>query len=151
MDIRKTTNQSTNESPVNGEFISPGEFIAVAENSDLIFQIDEYVLNRAMHEFSSVIKHNESLVLSVNVSARNICRFGLLEMIRQILEKEQFPPKCLEIEITEYCMAHSIGNATKNINVLKDLGVHVALDDFGTGYASLSNLNRLHIDTGTLL
>ena len=133
-------------SPVNGEFISPGEFIAVAENSDLIFQIDEYVLNRAMHEFSSVIKHNESLVLSVNVSARNICRFGFLEMIRQILEKEQFPPKCLEIEITEYCMAHSIENATKNINGLKDLGVHVALDDFGTGYASLSNLNRLHID-----
>lgn len=127
--------------------VNIGQFINAAEQSQLIFEIDEFVLNRAVEEFLPIVRNgSKDILLSVNVSAKNICRYEFAEMVQRILEKHAFPAENLEIEITEYCLAHSLENATKNIDKLKKMGVRIALDDFGTGYASLSYLSALDID-----
>lgn len=129
-----------------GETISPAEFIPIAEASDLIFQIDDFVLNRVMQEFSPLLKKSKDIVVSVNVSAKNIASFDFAERIERMLKKNDFNPHNLEIEITEYCLVNSVETTVRNINRLKDLGVQIALDDFGTGYTSLSYIAKLPVN-----
>lgn len=127
-------------------FISPGEFIPVAEKSDLILTIDNYVLKRALMEFRDVVaEKNKDLILSINVSAKNISNNGFVEKIESLLKETNFPAHNLEIEITEYCLVESVDIAISNIRRLRTLGVQVALDDFGTGYTSLSYLAKMPI------
>ena len=130
----------------DGENISPGEFIPVAERSDLILQIDDYVMARAMREFKDIVKKNEELTISVNVSAKDFADRDFVEKVEKILNAEDFPAKNLEIEITEYCMVNSMETTTDNISKLRSLGVQIALDDFGTGYTSLNYVASLPID-----
>lgn len=131
----------------DGRRVSPGEFIPAAEKTDLILQIDEYVIKKAMQDFSKAVRASgNSFTVSVNISAKNICRIGFVDMVKRTAEKTNFPCECFEVEITEYCLANSLDIATMNINRLKEMGIRVALDDFGTGYASLSYLSRLPID-----
>lgn len=92
----------------DGNVISPGEFIPVAEKGDLILQIDDYVLRRAMREFRETVRNNTDLVISVNVSAKNIGTEGFIEKIQKVLEETNYPAQNLEIEITEYCMVDSM-------------------------------------------
>lgn len=129
-----------------GEFISPGEFIPVAERSDLILKIDDYVIRRVLKEFREPLeKANNSFVVSVNISAKNIAFPGFAERLETMLREADFPAECFEIEITEYCLAASVDITIDNIQKLRNIGVHVALDDFGTGYTSLSYLAKLPI------
>lgn len=129
----------------NGKSVSPGEFIPIAEMSDLIVGIDDFVLRRAMREFKQTIE-GTSLYLSVNISAKNIENKSFADKLKRILIDNGFPSSNLEIEITEYCLVDSPEIATDNINALKELGVRIALDDFGTGYTSLSYLSKMPID-----
>lgn len=130
-----------------GEYISPAEFIPVAEKGELILQIDDYVLRRAMKEFRDVVTQvRDELTISVNVSAKNISSKGFADKVKQLLEETGFPAKHLEIEITEYCMVESVELTIENIVELRALGVQVALDDFGTGYTSLSYLAKMPIN-----
>lgn len=132
---------------VDNQKTNIGELIEVAEDSDLILQIDEYVVFNALKQFAPVLKeYGNKVTLSINVSAKNICRYGFSDMVTQALNESGFPPECLEIEITEYCLAQALDIAIWNIQRLKKLGVQLALDDFGTGYASLSYLSKLSID-----
>lgn len=131
----------------DGQMVSPGEFIPVAEKSDLILQIDDYVLHRAMNEFGEIItKSNSDVVISVNVSAKNIANLDFPEKIQSILDETGFPANNLEIEITEYCLVQSVDLTIDNIKRLREMGVQVALDDFGTGYTSLSYLAQMPIN-----
>lgn len=131
----------------DGTMVSPGEFIPVAEKSDLILHIDDYVLRRAMDEFIRIKSVSECpLRVSVNVSAKNIAGEGFAEYVESILKEKNFPPQLLEIEITEYCLLESMPQTIHNIQRLSSLGVQFALDDFGTGYSSLSYLSKLPID-----
>lgn len=131
----------------DGEFVSPAKFIPIAERSDLILRIDDYVLNRVLTEFrDTVIKSGKSIIVSINISAKNIANSGYAESVIEKIGEIGFPPECLEIEITEYCLAKSIDIAIDNIVKLRDIGVQVALDDFGTGYTSLSYLAKLPIN-----
>ena len=130
----------------SGDIVSPGEFIPVAEKSDLILQIDDYVLTRAMTEFKDVVAKNPELTVSVNVSAKNFADENFVEKVKRIVNNVGFPFENLEIEITEYCMVNSMKTSVANINALRDLGVKIALDDFGTGYTSLSYVSTLPID-----
>lgn len=130
-----------------GEFISPGEFIPVAERSDLILEIDDYVIRRALREFKEPVERsNRSFIVSVNISAKNITFPGFAERLKTMLDEVDFPAECFEIEITEYCLAASVDVTIDNIQKLRDMGIHVALDDFGTGYTSLSYLAKLPIN-----
>ncbi len=131
----------------DGTMISPGDFIEVAEQSDLIVAIDEYVIRKAMEEYRDVvIAAGKSFIISVNVSAKEIGSAGFAEKIIELVEEYDFPASCLEIEITEYSISRSIIHTEKNINILRENGIHVALDDFGTGYTSLSQLLKLPVD-----
>lgn len=130
-----------------GEVVSPAEFIPVAEKGDLILEIDDYVLRRAMREFKDIVEQVESeLTISVNVSAKNISSKGFANKVQELLKETGFPAENLEIEITEYCMVQSVEATIQNIIELRALGVQVALDDFGTGYTSLSYLAKMPIN-----
>lgn len=130
----------------DGETISPAEFIPVAERSELIISIGEFVLKRATKDFSNIVKENPNCVLSVNISAKQILTGDFVGAITKILSENDFPAKNLEIEITEYCMMDSTNEAVEVIKAIKKLGVKLAMDDFGTGYSSLSYLTKLPID-----
>lgn len=130
-----------------GKFVSPGDFIPVAEKGELILQIDNYVLRRAMREYKDIVeKVNHDLVISVNVSAKNIGSIDFADKIKAILDETGFPAKNLEIEITEYCLVQSVDVTIQNIIKLREYGVQFALDDFGTGYTSLSYLAKMPIN-----
>lgn len=131
----------------DGTNISPGEFIPIAEKTDLIYKIDDYVLRRAMTEFRDVLYNSESkFVISVNVSAKDISSPEFPNKLRTIISETNFPANCLEIEITEYSLGESVNQTVANIRELRDMGVKLALDDFGTGYTSLSQLLKLPFD-----
>lgn len=131
----------------DGEFISPAEFIPVAEKKDLILRIDDYVMRRVMNEFRDVVLNDtKNLVISINVSAKNIGNEKFIDKVTKCLEETGFPAKNLEIEITEYCLVQSVEVTIANIIALRNLGVQVALDDFGTGYTSLSYLAKMPIN-----
>jgi len=131
----------------NGNDVNPADFVPVAEMTDLILKIDEYVLNMALSQFAKiVIDSGNSFTLSVNISAKNICSYGFADKVKSAVQNTSFPPECLEIEITEYCFVQSLDNAIENIKDLKSAGIQIALDDFGTGFSSLSNLSKLPVD-----
>lgn len=131
----------------DGKVVSPGEFIPVAEKGDLILQIDDYVLRRAMLEYRDIVKEaKDALTISVNVSAKNIGAPGFVDKVYRMLQETGFPANNLEIEITEYCLVQSVEVTIENIQKLRAAGVQVALDDFGTGYTSLSYLAKMPIN-----
>ncbi len=131
----------------DGTNISPGEFIPIAEKTDLIFKIDEYVLKRAMKEFKEdIAKSNEKLLLSVNISAKDISSPDFHNKLSRIIEETGFPAECLEIEITEYSLYDSLETTVANIRSIREMGAKLALDDFGTGYTSLAQLLNLPFD-----
>lgn len=128
-----------------GVFVSPAEFVPVAEKSDLSLQIDDYVLKHAMLEQRSTVLQKD-ITISVNVSAKNIGNSEFTNKIKKLLEVTRFPAKNLELEITEYSLVESIDNAIGNIKKLREMQVQVALDDFGTGYTSLSYLAKMPVN-----
>lgn len=131
----------------SGELARPSDFIPIAEASDLILQIDDYVLNRTMKEFQQVVTSmSPDLIISINVSAKNIASSGFVDKITNFLKKNDYPAKNLEIEVTEYCLVHSVETTIANIKKLRAIGVQVALDDFGTGYTSLSYLAKMPVN-----
>lgn len=129
-----------------GNFVSPGVFIPIAEKGEQILQIDDYVLRRTMNEFKDIVKARPEITISINVSAKNIGKVGFAKKIETLLAEIDFPASNLEIEITEYCMVDSLDITTENIMLLKKMGVLIALDDFGTGYTSLNYVSTLPID-----
>ena len=132
--------------PDDCESVTIQELIDVAERSDIIYQIDNYVLKYALEEFKETAIAHPDLILSVNASAKHFSRKGFVELVEKALDETGFPPACLEIEITEYCLAGSMNMTIDNMNRLRAKGIKIALDDFGTGYASLSNLSKLPVN-----
>jgi diguanylate cyclase (GGDEF)-like protein/PAS domain S-box-containing protein len=128
--------------------IGPDIFIPLAEESGLIIEIGEWVLNESMR----VLSYWHSLGLnhlgmSVNVSALQLLRSKLATHIGLLIEKFNLPPYCIELEITESMVLSHHAQPISNLWGLKDLGVSLSLDDFGTGYSSLSYLKQLPIDS----
>ena len=131
----------------DGSIVSPVNFIPAAEKSNLITEIDDYVLRRAMTEFKPVLeKSKKDFIVSINVSAKNIATENFAQKIKQMIDEIQFPAENLEIEITEYSFVESMENTVDNILTLRTLGVQIALDDFGTGYTSIAQLMKLPVN-----
>lgn len=131
----------------NGAIVPPADFIPIAENTNLILDIDHYVLEYVMKQFAPILaKSVDKFLVSINISARHVAEHAFAKEVKQMLDKYSFPAEYLEIEITEYGMLTDVEEATKTLNELHRYGVKIALDDFGTGYASLSNLTKLPID-----
>ncbi len=139
------------EHPTRG-FVSPGEFIPVAEETGLIVPLGEWVLGEACRQLREWLdgglqEHlGGALRMSVNISRQQVMRGGLLEALERVLEASGVPPERLALEITESAVIGNPGEAVALLRRVKDLGVYIHMDDFGTGYSSLSHLDRFPID-----
>ena len=128
-------------------FISPGDFIPVAEETGLIVEISDWVFLNAMKQISEWNKlFGTSLIMSMNVSPVSIDRFDFVDNILNLIDKVGVNPKWIELEITEYM---AVSSETKSKQVFSDLrkaGILISIDDFGTGYSSLSYMKEYEID-----
>ncbi|HVQ38606.1 MAG TPA: EAL domain-containing protein [Pyrinomonadaceae bacterium] len=133
--------------PVLGT-VSPADFIPLAEETGLILPIGEWVLREACRQNKLWQEQGFPLMrVVVNISALQIQRQDLAEIVMKILAETQLAPQCLELELTESAI---MANAKATIEVLtrlQNLGVMISIDDFGTGFSSLSYLKRLPIDS----
>ncbi|MCM3691862.1 sensor domain-containing protein [Neobacillus niacini] len=133
--------------PVLGA-ISPGEFIQIAEESDLIVKISNWVLETACRQRKKWAGKNlPPFYVSINVPARQINLESFLPNVKDTLERYDLPSHLLKIEITERT---AMTNVQKTLNTIKDLqgiGVDLILDDFGVGYSSISYLVQYPFNT----
>jgi diguanylate cyclase (GGDEF)-like protein/PAS domain S-box-containing protein len=137
------------EHPQQG-FISPIQFVPVAEETGLILPIGEWIMRRAcqqLHEWHQQFPITPPLTVSVNLSGKQFMQPDLIKVIEGILKETGMDASCLKIEITESAIIENIDAATEILRQLKSLGIRILLDDFGTGYSSLSYLHRFPIDT----
>ena len=127
-------------------FVSPGEFIPIAESSGQIIAIGEWVLRQAVQQ-AQTWRHQglPELKIAVNLSAVQFRQPDLSRWVADLLASTGFPAHCLELELTESTAMHKPEEAVATIQALRDLGIQLALDDFGTGYSSLSYLKRFSI------
>ncbi|MCG8509870.1 MAG: EAL domain-containing protein, partial [Rhodospirillales bacterium] len=128
-------------------FVSPADFIPIAEEIGLIVPIGDWVMRTACQEAASWRSRDlHPFTLSVNVSTRQFRGTSLVEGVGKALRDSGFSPERLEIEITESLLMGDIPEVTRSLGKLKDLGVKLSVDDFGTGYSSLSYLRRFPVD-----
>jgi diguanylate cyclase (GGDEF)-like protein/PAS domain S-box-containing protein len=130
-----------------GEMVSPGEFIAVAEESGLIVPIGEWVLREALRQARAWQAEGRPLRMAVNVSANQLSRSSFVERLRRLIKETGVDPTLVELEVTEGVIVEGAGEAREAIDQIAALGVGIAIDDFGTGYSGLAYLKRLPIDT----
>lgn len=127
----------------DGAFISPGEFIPVAEKIGLIDKVDEMIFRKSALFFGKLLKESGAdITLSINVSVKHLMKNDFLDEIQRILDESGVPATNLEIEITESIMIDSVDKALECIDKIRAMGIQIAIDDFGTGYSSLSYLNK---------
>ena len=127
-------------------FVSPMEFIPVAEETGLISSLGEWILRKACAQ--NKIWHDAGynhLCIGVNFSSRQFQHQNIPELIKNVLDETGMPAESLNVEITESIAMepHSI----KILNKLTDMGIKTSIDDFGTGYSSLGSLKQFPIDT----
>jgi len=135
------------EHPDKG-FISPGEFIPVAEETGMIMQIGEWIFREACEQGARWLKQGYQLnKISVNLSPRQLKDEKISKLIESILKETGMPAEKLCIELTESALILDPQVADARLKKIKALGVSLSLDDFGTGYSSLSYLKRFPIDT----
>ncbi|WP_246277423.1 sensor domain-containing protein [Neobacillus endophyticus] len=128
-------------------FISPAEFIPVAEECGLIVLIGNWVLKTACEQFKRWLDSGFPLKrIAVNVSAIQFCDQNFVNTVNQVLHDTKLEACFLELEITESA-TQQVEEATKIMKVLKEIGVQLSIDDFGTGYSSLNYLRQFPINT----
>lgn len=125
--------------------VSPGEFIHLAEMTDLIVPITHWVLEEAVRQLHQWNQKGQHYKVAVNVSARNLLDDSLARYIAGLLQQYQVPASQLEIEITESALMQDPEHALDVLREINRLGVSLAVDDFGTGYSSLAYLRQLPI------
>ena len=130
----------------NGNWVSPGVFIPIAEKHNLIDRIDEFVISNVLDQLKEWKEMGIPLKVSINVSAKQFRR-DLAEKILRLMEKMKINPAYLEIEITERLEIEDIDIAIEAIKIFREAGVRIALDDFGSGYSSLTYLSKLDVTT----
>jgi diguanylate cyclase (GGDEF)-like protein/PAS domain S-box-containing protein len=135
--------------PTRG-FVSPADFIPIAEESGLIVPIGEWVMREACREAA---RWPHPLRIAINLSPVQFLRGNLPELVLSVLLDTGLSPSRLELEITEGVLIGDFARAKSVLGRLKGLGVSIAMDDFGTGYSSLSYMqsfpfDRIKIDRG---
>jgi EAL domain-containing protein (putative c-di-GMP-specific phosphodiesterase class I) len=128
-------------------WISPVEFIPLAEETGLIVDIGEWVLRQAC--LQAKIWQGKGLsmgYMAVNVSAVQLLYKDFPNIVAAVLAETGLPPETLELEVTESALIADENSVATSLKNLKDLGVQLAIDDFGTGYSSLSRLINFPID-----
>jgi EAL domain-containing protein (putative c-di-GMP-specific phosphodiesterase class I) len=128
--------------PVRGD-VEPEVFIPIVEKLGLIGELTYFLLRRACldaRDWSSEIS------IAINVSPLHLADPLLPVKMLAILSETNFPPKRLEVEVTETALVTDINAARTALAALQDIGIKISLDDFGTGYSNLYSLRELHFD-----
>ena len=128
--------------------IGPAIFIPLAEETGMILEIGDWVLNTAFCTLKNwQQKYSFKGIMSINISPMQLKQPNFIENIRNLLIKYNLNPDTVEIEITEGIMIENMNEAIEELNSLKNIGLRISLDDFGTGYSSLSYLQVLPLNT----
>ncbi len=127
-------------------YLSPSEFIPLAEDIGQIEQLGEIVLKTSCIAACKLLRLNYPVNVSVNVNPRQLLNRNFPKMVSQILQDTGLPAKSLILEITEDAIVNDMERISKVLQEIKSLGISIALDDFGTGYSSLTLLRELPID-----
>jgi diguanylate cyclase len=132
----------------DGSFVSPAQFIPVAEETGLIIPLGEWVLHTACtqaHKWQ--LASLELCRIAVNLSASQFKQSNLTQKIVQILKELRFEPRFLDLELTESLLMQDTNTVIEMLHELKALGVNISIDDFGTGYSALNYLQKFSFDT----
>lgn len=132
----------------NPEGVGPAVFVPIAERSDLIVELDRWVLNRAMADARSWAAEPglAELRLAVNLSGRHLLQPIVVTNVTEALQRSGFDPRRLVVEVTETSLVDDQERAAEHLAAIRRLGVSVSVDDFGTGFTSISQLRQLPID-----
>ena len=134
------------EHPALG-FLSPAEFIPLAEETGLIKDLTFWVIRQTFDQISEWKNQNFEVKLSINLSAKDLETPGALsDFLKYQLEKTGVSPALIELELTESMLMDDPEKSKKELLALKDMGFVLAIDDFGTGYSSLNYLKNLPVD-----
>lgn len=126
-----------------GGYIPPDDFIPLAENSGLIIEIGQWVVEEACRACAQWHAQGLSdLSVAVNISYVQFLNEGLLETVKQVLQETQLPAHLLELELTESLLISENDSIQRQLNAMQELGISLAIDDFGTGYSNLGYLRR---------
>jgi EAL domain-containing protein (putative c-di-GMP-specific phosphodiesterase class I) len=127
--------------------ISPHRFIPIAEESDLIFGLGEWVLRGACSQLHAWQQEGLELQVAVNVSARQFCDPKLADLVVAVMADSHVDPRLVEIELTETAIMPDASASILTLESLESRGVSISIDNFGTGYSSLSYLARIPTKT----
>lgn len=131
--------------PIMG-LVSPGEFIPIVEEMELIHHMGSWVAEEAVRQQASWRAQGLQLRIGINLSARQFSDTYFAERLGRILTAAQVPASCMDVEITESSAMDNPEEALQLLQALKALGVSLALDDFGTGYSSLEYMQKFAVD-----
>lgn len=129
---------------------SPGEFIAIAEETGLIVPIGEWVLETAcgqLRDWQQQGLVDDHFTISINLSVRQFMQSDLIRQIDRILAETQVNPRNLKLEITESIILGNTHTVARTLEHLRERQIHLSIDDFGTGYSSLSYLQAFPVDS----
>jgi diguanylate cyclase (GGDEF)-like protein len=130
--------------PTRG-LVSPGRFIPLAENSELIHPFTHFILESALEQAARWHAMGQVVPVAVNISANNLLDHTFTDRVGELLERFAVPSHLLELEVTESAVMRHPESVVKRLRALRDLGVRLSIDDFGTGYASLTYLKQLPV------
>ena len=138
----------------DGEYVMPGEFIPLAEETGLIVELGRLAMKVGLQDqirfasrFSAVFPDLPPPFMSVNVSGMQLSELTEIDLLATIIEQSGVDPASIKLEMTETLLVEEPDHAAVALQKLKETGVSIAIDDFGTGYSSLSYLHRFPLDT----
>ena len=128
--------------------VMPEQFLPVAEESTLIIDIGDWVLNEACRQLILWSGNDKmrDLVLTVNISAKQFAMQNFVATVADVLQTHRINPARLKLELTESMALDGLPGAVEKMHALKALGIHLSMDDFGTRYSSLSSLKQFPLD-----
>lgn len=128
-------------------FVSPVEFIPVAESSGLMPQLGETIIEKACEEISRVKKKTQCrFQLSLNISAKQFLHPDFSQHLMATIERYKLTPKEITLELTESIFVHDMATLISKLDQLKAVGFKISMDDFGTGFSSLSMLRKIPLN-----
>ena len=130
--------------PTRG-LLLPDVFIPLAEQTGMIRELTNWVLNKALSECAAWHRAGRSIPVAVNLSAATVHDPELMDAVTTAVRRSGLPPEFIELEITESAVMFDPEGALRSLESLVNFGVRLSLDDFGTGYSSLSYLQRLPV------
>lgn len=128
-------------------FVSPDDFISIAEQAGFIDKVTDWVISRAISDGQLMLEAGVELCIAINLSANDVMNPDLLPRVIEQLEQRNLPRSLLSFEITESDVVKDPNKAIQHLSAFKKYGFTLAIDDFGTGYSSMAYLKNLPVDT----